>query len=134
MEERNGPRDADIEGKLEIALKSLLSLLEQEREALLAGDARRVAGLSHDKELVASSLPAADEGFEIVRRSDVVRLAKRVGDLAASNHVLIEQMYRHYHGMLELIMRLAGQPQTYGPNGAMTEVERLDMRSHRIIA
>jgi flagellar biosynthesis/type III secretory pathway chaperone len=134
MEDRNETVSPGVEERLESALKSLLALLETEREALLAGDAKQVAGLSQDKERIASSLPAPDDGFEIVRRSDVVRLAKRVGDLAASNHILIEQMYRHYNGMLELIMRMAGQAQTYGPNGAMTEVERLDMRSHRVVA
>jgi len=31
-------------------------------------------------------------------------------------------------------MRLAGHTTTYGPNGIMNEVGRLDVRSHRIIA
>ena len=104
---------------LEQALIALGDLLEREREALLKGDAKKVQELSVEKASVAAEM----EG-ETVREDqrEIYLLAKKVGDLATANHALIEQMQRHYNGMLELFMKLAGQTTVYGSDGMKMDI------------
>ena len=107
------------EMNLEEALKVLGDLLEREREALLKGDAAQVQALSVEKADVAAAIEEADQDED---RREIMALARKVGDLARANHALIEQMQRHYNGMIELFMRMAGQTTIYGPTGAKNDI------------
>lgn len=111
-------------------LDYLKTVLESEREALLAGDAMIVADLAREKELIADNLARMkDVNVGDNRPRDLVELAKTVSDLAALNHVMLTQMYQHYNGMVELLMRIAGQGTTYGRTGMIDVSTQTTMRS-----
>ena len=104
------------------ALEQLESVLECEYKALLQGDGKTVAALADEKLRISNILEArhseiADQG---ALSSEVRRLADRVKESASLNHMLLKQLYQHYHGMVELFMRIGGKSRSYGRNGAMT--------------
>ncbi len=103
-------------------LKQLKEVLDCEYQALLSGDAEAVTALTEQKERIADELREmqADLGSESQVSEEIRFLAKRVDELAKLNHMLLKQMYQHYHGMLELFMRLGGKRRTYGKNGMVT--------------
>jgi flagellar biosynthesis/type III secretory pathway chaperone len=103
-------------------LRRLKVVLDEEHRALLQGDAKQVATLACDKEEIAAALDEARTSLpESSSLSDeIAALAKAVEELAGLNHMLLKQLYQHYHGMVELFMRLAGQTRTYGKDGALS--------------
>ncbi len=99
-------------------LDNLKAVLETEREALLAGDAMTVADLAREKEKIADNLARLKNvNIGENRPRDLIELANTVSELATLNHAMLTQMYQHYNGMVELLMRIAGQGSTYGRNG-----------------
>ncbi len=132
MNENNPINNLDA---FEEQLSCLKSVLETEYQALLQGDAKTVASLAVEKEHLSeklsdmrSGLPKSDEISKEIRD-----LAGKVDELAKLNHVLIEEIYQFYHGMLELFMRMGGRGQTYGKNGIMN-VDTTPGRSREILA
>jgi flagellar biosynthesis/type III secretory pathway chaperone len=103
-------------------LKQLENVLDCEYQALLSGDAKTVSALAAEKERIADDLKAAQSDLDQKTKmsADILLLAARVDELAKLNHMLLKQMYQHYHGMLELFMRLGGKSRTYGKNGIVT--------------
>ncbi len=110
-------------------------VLEQERSALLDGDSNTVAKLALEKERIAASINAENSAGNTGGYSspELADLARSVGDLARLNHSLLRQMYMHYHGMLELFMRIAGQQTTYGPDG-MANISGGSLKDTKILA
>ena len=112
------------ETKLSFAenLERLESVLAGEHRALLAGDAKSVAALAVEKEQIAEALNTSREELGDVEclSSDIKRLAAKVKESADLNHMLLQQMYQHYNGMLELFMRIGGKSRTYGKNGMIS--------------
>ncbi len=104
---------------IEDKLNALLSVLQTERRALLDGDAKTVAELALKKDKLAAALRNSDHQRELGPQpsTEIVDLTARVAEQAATNHVLLTQMYQHYQGMLDLLSRLAGQGTTYGRHG-----------------
>jgi flagellar biosynthesis/type III secretory pathway chaperone len=103
-------------------LRQLENVLDCEYHALLSGDAKTVSALTAEKERIADELKASQSTLvQTTKTSEDIRsLAKRVDELAKLNHILLKQMYQHYHGMLEFFMCLGGKSRTYGKNGIVT--------------
>ena len=119
----------------EASLKKLKDILENEHRALIEGDAKQVASLASEKEQVAEALKTARRALPETSSlsSEVAALAKAVEELARLNHTLLQQMYQHYNGMVELFLRLAGQSQTYGKDGTLT-IAPSTLRDTQILA
>jgi flagellar biosynthesis/type III secretory pathway chaperone len=131
----NESHTTEQSASFEDQLARLKSVLDTEHQALLAGDAKTVASLAVEKEHLAEALatlrpelPASDS-----LSREIKQLAKQVDDLAKLNHVLLEEVYQYYHGMLELFMRLGGRGQTYGRNGILS-VDTLPKKEREILA
>ncbi|MCP4679838.1 MAG: flagellar protein FlgN [Deltaproteobacteria bacterium] len=115
-------------------LQQLETVLEKERAALIEGNARMVAELAVEKERIAVLLADQSKNDDDqAHSSELAALAQSVSDLAKLNHTLLGQMYQHYHGMLELFMRIAGQDTTYGPDGMMS-MSRKSLKDTEILA
>lgn len=103
-------------------LERLENVLDCEHRALLAGDGKTVAALADEKlrlsEILEKARPENGDAPELT--ADIRRLAARVKELADLNHMLLKQLYQHYHGMLELFMRIGGKSRSYGKNGVIT--------------
>ena len=109
----------------------LRELLEDERTALINGDATSVAKLAVKKESLVTTL--ARQGKDKSKSSlspQIVDLANAVSERAKLNHELLKQMYQHYHGMMELFRRISGQSQTYGRDG-MVSIQSGPMKSSK---
>lgn len=116
-------------------LTVLKSVLESEHQALLKGDAKTVASLAVEKERLSDTLSEMRHGLpESSELSKEIKgLAKQVEELASLNHMLLQEVYQYYHGMLELFMRLGGQSHTYGRNG-IVNIDTMPRRDREILA
>ena len=116
-------------------LACLKSVLETEHQALLKGDAKTVASLAVEKERLSDTL--SEMRRDLPERSalsgEIKGLAKQVEELAGLNHMLLQEVYQYYHGMLELFMRLGGRSQTYGKNG-IVNIDSMPRRDREILA
>jgi hypothetical protein len=124
---------SDMKNSLELLLK----LLKSEHNALLKGDAKLVASINDDKLKISLVLEEGAKKADAAELTgDLALLAKEVGILAKSNHLLIEQMTRHYNGMVELFIKIAGgQMPGYGPDGTMGRLDpSYTGKRHEIIA
>ncbi|MCP4606262.1 MAG: flagellar protein FlgN [Proteobacteria bacterium] len=127
--------EINITARVRKSLIQLNALLEQERAAILKGDAFTVAELASQKEQIARFLNEENQSKDSPnpRFPEVADLARSVFELAQLNHMLLKQMYQHYHGMLELFMRLSGQEATYGPDG-MVNIGPSTLKNSKILA
>ncbi len=127
-------KDTRFRRRLSEGLGLMQELLEEEREALLKGDAREVSRLAGEKEKVGEqlSLIEKDAGDDV--DSDLRSLARNVGRLSISNHALLEQMHRHYNGMLELFMKMGGRSTTYGADGMIADTGGVSGSTREILA
>ena len=113
------------------SMESLSKLLEDERQAIIKGEAETVARLAPQKESQVALVSRLGKGM---RRAtlppNVLALMEDVSQRVVINHQLIQQMYQHYHAMMQLFRRIAGQSQTYGPDG-MVSIEPGPMKSSK---
>jgi len=118
MEEKT----ADTEVSLAEQLEKLESVLDCEHRALLAADAKTITALAEEKLRISSLLESVHPKIAdpAAIPEEVRRLAARVKELADLNTMLLQQLYQHYHGMLELFLRLGGKTRTYGKNGTIS--------------
>lgn len=102
-------------------LDQMIELLETERQALLTGDAGAVTNLASDKEFLARSLNEVAQQLNLESATDrqIVTLVRKVSKLTESNHALLQQMYQHYQGMLELLLKVTGHGSTYDKHGSV---------------
>jgi flagellar biosynthesis/type III secretory pathway chaperone len=117
-------------------LDQLKDVLEAEKSALLQGDAKTVAALAAEKERLSALLKESRKALpETSTLSvEIKSLAGQVEELAALNHVLLKEVYQYYHGMVELLMRIAGgRGKTYGKNGYLN-VDASPKRDREILA
>lgn len=116
------PMTSNLEPSLTEHLERLGNVLDCEYQALLAGDGKTVAALADEKLRISQALEAARTGtFENSDLSaEIQGLAARIKESANLNHMLLKQLYQHYHGMLELFMRIGGKTRSYGKNGIVT--------------
>lgn len=110
------PGKAELEGEL----AQLRRVLEVERQAILKADAKSLAQLATEKERVTVRLVEVAQGSDPETLLSIEALRQEVAQLAKLNHELLGQLYQHYHGMLEMLVRIAGQNKnTYGRSGLL---------------
>ncbi len=128
-------QQTNLATSIEENLTRLNELLEQERSALLNGDTETIAGIAKEKEHLGMKLFEQKDLLENNEQlsAQIADLSKRVMELAQLNHMLLSQMYQHYHGMLELFMRLSGNNATYGNDGMMA-IQNRPLKGSRILA
>jgi flagellar biosynthesis/type III secretory pathway chaperone len=118
MEEKT----ADYEVMLAEQLERLENVLDCEHRALLAADTKTVTALAEEKLRISNALenvqPKITDPSHL--SAEVRRLAGRVKELADLNNMLLKQLYQHYHGMVELFLRIGGRSRTYGKNGIVS--------------
>ena len=115
-ENLNRERRIDVRANL----LRLYDILQAERKALLQGDADEVSRLSIEKEEIANffvGIAPKEEDPGVAK--EIRKLALDVSELVQLNHALLIQMHTQYNGMLELMIRLAGNGSTYGQNGGI---------------
>ncbi len=102
-------------------LDHLKMLLEQEHDAIVKADAKEVARLAGEKDKIADALALIDPEVQAAGEAprNLKELSRQVKRLSSLNHALLTQLYRHYHGMLEFLTRVAGHGQTYGRSGTL---------------
>jgi hypothetical protein len=106
--------------ELEKEISQLRQVLEVERQAILKADAKALSQLAVEKERVTVRLVETAQESDPETLLAIEGLRKEVAELAALNHELLGQLYQHYHGMLEMLLRIAGQQgNTYGRSGLM---------------
>ncbi|MCU0662345.1 MAG: flagellar protein FlgN [Myxococcota bacterium] len=112
----NKPGKAELEKEI----AQLRQVLDVERQAILRADAKALSQLAVEKERVTVRLVEAAQAADPETLQSIEALRKEVAQLARLNHELLGQLYQHYHGMLEMLVRLAGQQgNTYGRSGLM---------------
>lgn len=102
-------------------LDHLKTLLEEEHDAIVKADAKEVARLAREKDKIADALALIDPEVQAAGEAprNLKELSRQVKRLSSLNHALLTQLYRHYHGMLEFLTRVAGHGQTYGRGGTL---------------
>lgn len=110
------PGKADLEKEI----SQLRQVLQIERQAILKADAKALSQLAVEKERVTVRLVETAKESDPETLLAIEGLRKEVAELASLNHELLGQLYQHYHGMLEMLLRIAGQQgSTYGRSGLM---------------
>ncbi len=105
-----------------VLLNQMLLLLENERQALLSGNASAVFTISQEKETVIAAIKDCSSRIKADSsiNSEVRMLSETVALAANSNHNLLFQMYEHYKGMYEFLLKISGHGATYGRDGSLT--------------